>query len=320
MAYRLELEETVEDGFGRCALEQLDRAIQELTEGVRANPVESVHEARKALKMERSLLRLGRAGLKPAMRKQANADLRHAARQLSGTRDADVMLHALDDLAQRYAGQVPQATFAAIQAALADDRERVRASQDGSGAIGAAVAELRAIRARSGDWQLRRGGWDAVGPGLRRGYQRGQKAFALARRRPTTENLHSWRKRAKDLWYHLRLLEAAAPLTLGGQVQEAHALSDLLGDDHDLAVLRETVSSVGGGIAADLGPVLALIDHRREQLQHQARYVGQRLYAEKPKAFERRLRRYWEASTREAREAKLSSPAELAKATHGAVA
>ncbi len=45
--------------------------------------------------------------------------------------------------------------------------------------------------------------------------------------------------------------------------------------------------------------MLALLDHRRAQLQQEAGFLGERVYAEKPKAFARRLRRYFEAARAE---------------------
>ena len=49
MSYRLRADERVQDGLRRCAREQLDRAIDELTGGVGGDPVSAVHDARKAL-------------------------------------------------------------------------------------------------------------------------------------------------------------------------------------------------------------------------------------------------------------------------------
>lgn len=63
MAYRLRPGEPVSDGLRRSAREQLDQAIDELSTRVGDDPVDAVHEARKALKKARSLLRLGRATL-----------------------------------------------------------------------------------------------------------------------------------------------------------------------------------------------------------------------------------------------------------------
>src|SRR5581483_2794522 len=94
MPYRLQPDGSVPEELRRCAREQLDRAIEELSTGVHEDPVEAVHDARKALKKARSLLRLSRGTLDRDERRRDNAALRHAGRELSSARDAEVMLDA----------------------------------------------------------------------------------------------------------------------------------------------------------------------------------------------------------------------------------
>jgi hypothetical protein len=67
-------------------------------------------------------------------------------------------------------------------------------------------------------------------------------------------------------------------------------------------------------VPADLDAVLALIDHRRDQLLAQALAVGETVYSEKPKAFRRRMRRCWR-SGRARQRAQSPDPGELAEAT-----
>jgi CHAD domain-containing protein len=312
MAYRFEMTETVPANLRRVAIEQLDHAVAELTDGVTRDPVEAVHDARKAIKMERSLLRLGREAIGSKRRRRENARLRDAAGRLSGARDADVMVEALADLAERYAGQLPEATFGAIRARLEHDRDSLRTGLEISGVVDAAIAALRMTRGEIEGWRIRGGGFGVLEGGLERSYARGRAAMDRAARKGSVESLHDWRKRVKDLWYHLRLFESAAPLTLAGQVGEAHALSDLLGDDHDLAVLRSAVLGMGPDLAVDHAAVIALIDHRRGQLQQEAYFIGRRLYAEKPSAFVRRLGCYWSAARDEARAVAARDAAEAA--------
>jgi len=82
-----------------------------------------------------------------------------------------------------------------------------------------------------------------------------------------------------------------------GLSEQAHQLADHLGDDHDLAVLRDLLVGEGAEWAAPgtLMKLLDLIDVRRGELQHAAAQLGQRLYADRPKAFLNRLHSYWQA-------------------------
>lgn len=315
MAYRLTDGEAADQAIRRTATEQLDRAIGELTDGIKTDPVEAVHAARKALKKERSLLRLARGSMKRSARRRENAAFRDAGRRLSSARDADVMVEAVDALAERYAGQLPEKNFTAIRDHLRESGEGSRRSLMDSGLTGEVAEELKTARMRTAQWQLRHGGWKAVDAGLERSYRRGRSAFKTAQDDPTVERLHEWRKRAKDHWYHLRLLTPIAPGTMKGQAKDAHLLSDLLGDDHDLAVLRDTLRAAGPALPVDLDAVIALLDHRRGQLQAQAMLLGERLYAEKPKAFRRRIHAYWKAWRAEAKTSSAEHPADVAELT-----
>ena len=99
----------------------------------------------------------------------------------------------------------------------------------------------------------------------------------------------------KDLWYQSRLLAEVCGPSIVGQAKDAHALADLLGDEHDLAVLDQKLTH-GLPAPVDVDGVRELIAHRREELRAEALRIGGRVYAEKPKAFRRRMRRIWRAS------------------------
>jgi CHAD domain-containing protein len=318
MAYRLGEAESTREGLRRCAREELESAIHDLTERVQDDPVEAVHDARKCLKKERSLLRLARGSMPASERKRENAALREAGRRLSIVRDADVMVEALDKIAERFAGQFPSTSVEAIRARLEQDRDVARLELMASGAPADVARELQAMLSRVAQWRLRTGGWQAVGPGLRRGYRDGRKAYATARKKPTDANLHEWRKRCKDLWYQLRLLGETTPHTVRAHAEDAHLLTELLGDDHDLAVLRESVLASSGEVPVDTAAVLAALDHRRGQLREEAFFLGQRIYAESPKAFTRRLRAYWKGWRAQSKAAAARMPGELAEATRTA--
>jgi CHAD domain-containing protein len=281
-------------GVLRCAAEQLDRAVSELSQGIGADPVKAVHSARKAVKRERSLLRLVRGSMPADQRRRENRALRNAARELSGARDAEAMRDTLSGLAQRYVGQLPERTFEVVGAELERRRDVARARLLSSRVGVQAVDELTAVRTRVGDWKLRRDGWDAFEDGLRGSYRDGRRAFAAARDTRSMHPWHEWRKRVKDLWYQQRFLGEIAGPVVAGHGKDAHLLADLLGDIHDLAVLRRTLKERFHA-PVDSDGIIALIDHRVGQLQEEALCIGARVYAERPKAFVRRVRRMWRA-------------------------
>jgi CHAD domain-containing protein len=243
-----------------------------------------VHEARKDMKKLRALLRLLRAELGDELYRAENARFRDAARSLSGVRDADVMLATLESL---------------DSGAPAELREALEAHRRSLEAAGApredAIGALEEARGGVEEWPLERDGFDVVGPGLRREYRRGRRALRAVEAERTDENLHEWRKRVKDLWYHLTLLGDVWPATMKALGDEAHALSDRLGEDHDLAVLAAWADERGA--ALDLSALDAAVAARRATLQAQALELGRRLYAERPRAYADRLGAWWAAAS-----------------------
>ncbi len=288
MAYRLDIAEALADTVRACAREQVAGAIACL-EGAGEDPVEAIHDARKHVKKLRALLRLARPALGAKAYRAEGARLRDVGRALSAARDADVLVATVEALAQRSAGRLPAERFEQL---LADLRADVEGRTDDAAVRAVALADLRDALERVGAWPLQGAGWDVACSGIARSYARGREAAAVARHEPSTEHLHEWRKRVKDLWYQERLLVAVWPPLLEAHGKQARALAELLGDEHDLAVLAEWIERS----PAPAVDVLGLVRERREQLCGQAQRLGRRLYAESPKAFGRRLAAYMHAA------------------------
>jgi CHAD domain-containing protein len=304
MAYRLSFasDDDVPSSVRRCAREQLAGAAERL-ERAEEDPVTAVHEARKHLKKTRALLRLARPALGRKAYRRENGALRDAGLALSGTRDADVRVATAAALADRAAGRVPVDVFDALRDALG--AEAAGGQGDPSATFTGVIEALRAAELRVEAWPLERADWETVLAGVTRAYARGREAFAVVRATPEPELLHAWRKRAKDLWYHQRLLAPAWRDVLGAQAEAAHALSELLGDDHDLAVLATRLADdappLAPAVDAQRAELRALVAHRSDELRADAVRLGRRVYAESPKAFSRRLARYVALAVDEAR-------------------
>jgi CHAD domain-containing protein len=295
MAYRLDLREHPGDALRRSAADRIEHAIAQLDDGVGHDRSRAVHEARKDVKKARALLRLARGALGAAAYRRENRALRDAGRELSVVRDADVLPVTVDALAERYAGQLPIATFDSLRAAVSRSTDGVPAGS-GEHSVDAARARLARVLGRVEEWPLRRAGRRSLVEALERSYARGRDALERAERDPSDERLHDWRKRVKDLRYQQRLLSPAWPAVLGAQADAAKDLSELLGDDHDLAVLDARVRE--DGAVAD--EVIDLIAHRRRELQSGAFDLGHRIYAESPPRFAKRIGRYLRAAARDA--------------------
>jgi CHAD domain-containing protein len=111
-----------------------------------------------------------------------------------------------------------------------------------------------------------------LAPGFKRIHRRGRRAYRAARRQPSTENPHELRKRTKYLWYAAQIVRAAAPKKMKRLARRADELSNLIGEDHDLAVLAQRAderrdrfagATAAGELAAwrPLGGPWALLAH-----------------------------------------------------------
>lgn len=140
--------------------------------------------------------------------------------------------------------------------------------------------------------------FDSLQGGLKKAYRRARKRMREALAEPETARFHEWRKRAKYHRYHVRLLSRAFYPLLDRRREQIHLLTDHLGDEHDLAVLEETLDELVRSTPTDeenaLEPCRKLIERRRTELRALAGPLGQKLFAEKPKHFVRRVEAYWE--------------------------
>jgi CHAD domain-containing protein len=105
--------------------------------------------------------------------------------------------------------------------------------------------------------------------------------------------LHDWRKRAKYLRYHFQLLKGVDKKWASHWHKGFKKLSELLGDHHDLEVLRQYLDSVDAGIMSPAAECefRTLLRERQDTLYHQALQLGETLLHKKPKKVARRVKR-----------------------------
>jgi CHAD domain-containing protein len=281
-AYCLKAAEPLPQGIARVANGRIGHALEELRGKSDSTPEEAVHEARKDLKKLRALLRMTRGELGDAAFRRENLCFRDAGRELAGVRESDVMLDTLKAL------DIPAGVEGQLRETIHSHRARNGGDARRTASTGV-VAMLREARERVEDWPLERDSFDALRKGLERTYRRGRRDFRAAQSDPTVEALHEWRKRVKDLWYQHTLLRELWPPVMQAVGNEAHQLANRLGDDHDLATLADWVREH----AAAEPEFFEAVESRRSELQAEAMALGERLYADKPGPYVRRLRRLW---------------------------
>jgi CHAD domain-containing protein len=304
MTKQLQQDEAATEGLRRLVRKQAEKALETLNGNGRMLSDEAVHGARRRLKRMRAELRLLRPALGDRVYRRENARFRDAARPLTTVRDAKVLVDTLDKVATRAAGVDNRAVNKIRRVLQAHYRTVRRDVLSKKATLQPVRASLEAAPKRAKKWSLGDKGWSVLGAGLARVYRSGRKAFATARAEPSDDNLHEWRKQAKYLRYELEVLKPLWPDAMEQMAGQAHDLSDLLGDDHDLAVLREHLQDPDRfPDRATVEVLTAAIDDRRVDLRRQAFSLGERLFAEKARAFAQRLKTYWHSWRAEAKNA-----------------
>lgn len=293
MSYRLKANESVENAVRRIAIEQINSAIEEIDDSDLDSEV-TVHQVRKRCKKIRALLRLVRPAFESTYQRE-NATFRDAARALSELRDAASRIECIDTLKEHSSSSPKVEALDRVRTHLTAHREELYRGSDVSKRLSEFRDEMTSARKRAGNWKLDLEDLDAVGGGLKKTYRRARKAMGEAEQTPTVENFHEWRKRVKYHRYHIRLLRSLWETVLQARREELHQLSDLLGDAHDLAVLRRWLVDHAAKVGAseELHYVLASADERRQILRAHAFPLGRRLFFDQPKQLRERARVYW---------------------------
>jgi CHAD domain-containing protein len=253
---------------------------------------EAVHEVRKALKRWRALMRLlSRPIGEPAEAMRIEA--RELMRALSGARDAQSTLDALADLRK---ADMPfsEKSMETIRGRLNDIK--------GAAEQTSFTKEMRARLTRYLDfatlslerWPLKAIDFDTVADALTVTYRRARQLLPDSWQNSEAEHLHDLRRRVVEHRHQMDLVEHLWPRL--GQVwaEEAQRLRNRLGACQDLAVLADftTPHKPLAPWRSRLAPVVEA--RRATHLKTAARLAG-RLFAEKPKAFRRRIAALWSA-------------------------
>lgn len=296
MSFELKPGKSLRKGIRRLAKKRLEDALEQMTGKQQENRDEAVHEARKSFKKLRALLRLVRPEIGEPTYQAENTSFRDAARPLTEVRDAKILIDVLDNLVEHFKDHVGGQSFPEVRKALKTNRRAVRKRVlDEEKASSKVAREVRKAMKRVNAWADVPDKWSGIGAGLEDVYRDALDAFTEASKDPTIEKLHEWRKQSKYLRYQLQVIHPLWPARLQELTDEVDYLGNVLGDDHDLAVLRRMVSSNREQFdnEGEVEMLVALIDRRRTELEQEAMLFGRRFFQEAPKDFAHRLKGYW---------------------------
>ena len=293
MSYELRESETLGDNLRRVVCRQIEGAISasKAEQNGKSSPV---HETRKHLKKARAALRLACGEMKPDVWKREDRCLAKVGQLISEVRDAEVRLQTVRQLREFARGK--KRSFQETEELLAFELDSFLAAfsewpQEAEERLTQTLDRIR-------EWPLDDLSCKRLRENVQKTYKRGRKALKTAIKKTSTKNLHTFRKRAKELWYQLRILRPLAPAVFKELNDELKTIGQYLGQVHDLAFVAERLSSIGARKQGDR-LLHGLIDSRAKELERTAVALGERFYAERPRRFARRISQYfseWEVA------------------------
>lgn len=289
MAFVLKPDRELGSDVRRLARKQLGGAVRSLDGALSsgADIHEAVHDARKRCKKVRSMLRLVREAFPE--RRAENRAIRDAARLISGVRDATTLIESVGHLET----QPPEELLETLE----QRRREVGEAQALRSRVAECCDRLAACRRRAKGWVFEdedRGALLAAG--VARSYRRGRGAMQSAIESGTAEDMHDWRKRAKDLRYQLRLVSGAWPGPIGALRDEAKSMGQALGSGRDLALLGAAARSEPDRFGPDQSSTLKRVAQRQRVFRERAIASGRLVYAAKPKSVRKCAERVFNVS------------------------
>src|SRR5437870_4930355 len=288
MGFRLKLREPLPDGLKRVFREQIQSALELCRHPAKQRGV-TVHEVRKHLKKLRAAMRLAVDEVGKNRHTREDRCVREIGRLVSDLRDAQVRLQTLIQLRDETAKGSGENHFPRIEELLSLERESFSAAF--AGWQKQAIPKLERVGERLSKWPLAGITWKQICGTVGKIYKRGQRGLAKTIKKPQPENFHAWRKRVKDLWYQLRILQPLNRVVLEEMAHDAEVLGELLGREHDFDFLWARLERESGDEALrdELACLQKLIRKQGKRLCTNALELGRRFYAEPAKAFAKRI-------------------------------
>jgi CHAD domain-containing protein len=252
---------------------------------------DTVHEFRRAMKQWRALMRLLDPLLADAARWRVEA--RDHARSLGTARDGQSALNAFEDIAERglALSERSQATIRGRLEALREGEQKaVLTPALRDGIIGWIDSTTAAVES----WPLDGADFQALADRLAAGYRAARRLVPADWSQASATERHELRQRVVEHRYQMELIEPLWPRFGRMWTEEAERLRDRLGRCQDLEIL-ERLAGPHQPLARWRSRLTPPCQDRKVELAQRAARIASRLFAERPRAFRRRLEALWES-------------------------
>jgi hypothetical protein len=279
VAYRLRAGEPIAAEARRIATEELLAAISELRFVGNEKADRAVHRARRHIKKTHALFRLVRPSLTHRHR-ASRTRLNLLEQRLAPLADAEAAVDALNRLVDAYPDEIPARLLYAVRSGLLRRCRAVDRQAVATGVLPECVDLLHTQRARLRVWRFSCDGVAALEPGLRRSIRRSLKAMRETIAHPNGDSFYRWRRRVKNHWLQVRLLEGICDDRLAEIEAALETLDGTLAEYNDSRILQSALRQVRPLSRRDRVLLLRLARRYAADRRRRGVHLGNELYGD----------------------------------------
>ncbi|MEW4487587.1 CHAD domain-containing protein [Thalassoglobus sp. JC818] len=280
VAFQIEPDRPECDEVRRVAVEQLTEAKRLVAE-LDSDQARSIHLLRRCFKRLRALLRLARP-MMPNTCQIENRIFRDQARRISAIRDADSLTETLTWVEKKLATKVSDKEVAAIRSVCSQQHSDVDTTELQTSLLD----QIQTAIDRTSNWKPENTGKNLI-DGFEKTYRQSRKAMRKASKSRAIQDFHEWRKLVKYHWHQCQLLSKFGEDVIAARLRPAKNIASKLGDDHDLALFIEMMTTQptksafrkSGVRRSTLKRVVKLCRKKRDRLETAALHTGKRLFS-----------------------------------------
>lgn len=286
MAFRLDPKVPLDRALRDAASREIESAIAWTKTSTRgASSTRRTHEIRKSMKRLRALSRLIREGIPERRWIELNREFRSIARSQAGRRDGDVLLATIALLSKNC-----EPAVAPSLRKLAAAVKLQRVAKQSAAKVSARQLEARLRAVSSGIQKLAiRHPEATVKSGLARCWRKVRRTARDAGDTPTDEAFHELRKAVQVYQRQMQLFQATDPGTLKPRIKAARTIAEILGEEHDLSMLRGFANRAAGLTRQEKARIGEICRSRQQTLRRQALVATSHHFSSKAKTFAREI-------------------------------
>jgi CHAD domain-containing protein len=295
--YQIHSETDIKNEARRLILEQI-RSSREILSDPDLDDDKRIHEVRKCFKRIRAVLRLIRDAIGYSNYYRENVFFRDLGGSLSAARDAGVIFERGEYMLNEFPELENDKSFGEFLSGLEKEKNRKTREIKNKNLFTQVDDQLNQSIQRFEKLSIQNSGFGVIAGGLKRMYKHGRKYLKKLRKESDSETIHNLRKRSKYLWYHMQLIQPVYPKLIGAHEKTLDKISEELGFYRDVYLFLKRFRKEGFyKNNPEMGKKIEEY-YERVSLEslNTAAIEAEKFFMEKPGAFVRRFKKYWELS------------------------